>query len=66
MVHLRHGATHDVLACWFGVDCSATAPTRPRWTATAGPPGEATSLPRRRTVDHTKIALVIFRQLSEA
>nr|WP_237297321.1 transposase family protein [Streptomyces sp. 3211] len=21
-VHLRHGATHDVLACWFGVDRS--------------------------------------------
>ncbi|MFM9734749.1 transposase family protein [Streptomyces niveiscabiei] len=20
LVHLRHGATHDVLACWFGVD----------------------------------------------
>ncbi|MET9686150.1 helix-turn-helix domain-containing protein [Streptomyces coeruleorubidus] len=23
LVHLRHSATHDVLACWFGVDCSA-------------------------------------------
>lgn len=23
LVHLRHGATHDVLACWFGVDRSA-------------------------------------------
>ncbi|WP_406053665.1 transposase family protein [Streptomyces sp. NBC_01077] len=22
LVHLRHGATHDVLACWFGVDHS--------------------------------------------
>ncbi|MFG2162912.1 MULTISPECIES: helix-turn-helix domain-containing protein [Streptomyces] len=22
LVHLRHGTTHDVLACWFGVDCS--------------------------------------------
>jgi Helix-turn-helix of DDE superfamily endonuclease len=22
LVHLRHGATHDVLACWFGVDPS--------------------------------------------
>ncbi|WP_443046741.1 transposase family protein [Streptomyces sp. DSM 40750] len=21
-MHLRHGATHDVLACWFGVDRS--------------------------------------------
>ncbi|WP_392900533.1 transposase family protein [Streptomyces sp. LN699] len=23
LVHLRHGATHDVLACWFGFDRSA-------------------------------------------
>ncbi|MDX3772348.1 transposase family protein [Streptomyces sp. AK08-01B] len=23
LVHLRHGVTHDVLACWFGVDRSA-------------------------------------------
>ncbi|MFF8848113.1 transposase family protein [Streptomyces sp. NPDC015127] len=22
LVRLRHGATHDVLACWFGVDRS--------------------------------------------
>ncbi|MFD7961278.1 transposase family protein [Streptomyces zaomyceticus] len=22
LVHLRHATTHDVLACWFGVDCS--------------------------------------------
>ncbi|GAA4561246.1 helix-turn-helix domain-containing protein [Streptomyces collinus] len=22
LVHLRHGATHDMLACWFGVDRS--------------------------------------------
>ncbi|MFD9459256.1 transposase family protein, partial [Streptomyces sp. NPDC059985] len=22
LVHLRHGATHDVLACWFGIDRS--------------------------------------------
>lgn len=22
LVHLRHGATHDVLACWFRVDRS--------------------------------------------
>lgn len=22
LVHLRHGVTHDVLACWFGVDHS--------------------------------------------
>ncbi|WP_354598663.1 transposase family protein [Streptomyces sp. JL1001] len=33
LVHLRHGATHDVLACWFGVDRStitrATGEVRP-------------------------------------
>ncbi|MEV6703053.1 transposase family protein [Streptomyces sp. NPDC051453] len=23
LVHLRHGAAHDVLACWFGVDRSS-------------------------------------------
>jgi hypothetical protein len=23
LVHLRHAVTHDVLACWFGVDPSA-------------------------------------------
>ncbi|MCY1655615.1 transposase family protein [Streptomyces sp. NPDC052071] len=22
LVHLRHGVTHDVLVCWFGVDRS--------------------------------------------
>ncbi|MFJ4771065.1 transposase family protein [Streptomyces uncialis] len=22
LIHLRHGVTHDVLACWFGVDRS--------------------------------------------
>jgi len=22
LVHLRHGVTHDVLGCWFGVSCS--------------------------------------------
>ncbi|MEV0195310.1 transposase family protein [Nonomuraea sp. NPDC050691] len=22
LIHLRHGVTHDVLGCWFGVDCS--------------------------------------------
>ncbi|MFE2218484.1 transposase family protein [Streptomyces canus] len=26
LVHLRHGATHDVLACWFGVDRSTLTP----------------------------------------
>ncbi|MFD6875627.1 transposase family protein [Streptomyces sp. NPDC060075] len=26
LVHLRHGATHDVLACWFGVDRSTITP----------------------------------------
>ncbi|MGW6876057.1 transposase family protein [Streptomyces xanthophaeus] len=25
MAHLRHGATHDVLACWFGVDRSTVS-----------------------------------------
>ncbi|MFJ5845531.1 transposase family protein [Streptomyces sp. NPDC092903] len=25
LVHFRHGATHDVLACWFGVDRSTVA-----------------------------------------
>ncbi|MEV5281737.1 transposase family protein [Streptomyces sp. NPDC052811] len=25
LIHLRHGATHDVLACWFAVDrCTIT------------------------------------------
>ncbi|WP_406257415.1 transposase family protein [Streptomyces chartreusis] len=27
LVHLRHGATHDVLACWFGVDRSTITRT---------------------------------------
>ncbi|GAA4994620.1 hypothetical protein GCM10023205_79240 [Yinghuangia aomiensis] len=26
LVHLRHGTTHDVLACWFGVDRSTITP----------------------------------------
>lgn len=26
LVHLRHGATHDVLACWFGVARSTITP----------------------------------------
>ncbi|MCQ4044754.1 transposase family protein [Streptantibioticus rubrisoli] len=26
LVHLRHGVTHDVLACWFGVDRSTITP----------------------------------------
>ncbi|MGW0316536.1 helix-turn-helix domain-containing protein [Streptomyces flavidovirens] len=34
LVHLRHGVTHDVLACWFQVDRStitrAVAEVRPR------------------------------------
>ncbi|WP_308311726.1 transposase family protein [Streptomyces sp. ISL-111] len=25
LVHLRHGVTHDVLACWFGVDRSTVS-----------------------------------------
>ncbi|WP_443031766.1 helix-turn-helix domain-containing protein [Streptomyces sp. 3211] len=33
LVHLRHGATHDVLACWFGVDRSTiTVRQNPRAT----------------------------------
>ncbi|MEK8141798.1 transposase family protein [Streptomyces sp. M10(2022)] len=35
LVHLRHGATHDVLACWFGVDrptiTRAIGEVRPCW-----------------------------------
>ncbi|MFF3099351.1 transposase family protein, partial [Streptomyces cyaneofuscatus] len=27
LVHLRHGVTHDVLACWFGVDRSTVTGT---------------------------------------
>ncbi|MFD9188181.1 transposase family protein [Streptomyces phaeochromogenes] len=27
LIHLRHGATHDVLACWFGVDRSTITRT---------------------------------------
>ncbi|MFF2700973.1 transposase family protein [Streptomyces cyaneofuscatus] len=27
LVHLRHGVTHDVLACWFGVDRSTVTRT---------------------------------------
>jgi hypothetical protein len=42
----------------------ATAPTRPRWTVTAGFPDKATSLPRRRTVDHTKIGPGHFQATS--
>ncbi|MFD7736470.1 transposase family protein, partial [Kitasatospora phosalacinea] len=26
LVHFRHGVTHDVLACWFGVDRSTVTP----------------------------------------
>ncbi|MEV4062430.1 helix-turn-helix domain-containing protein [Nonomuraea dietziae] len=34
LIHLRHGVTHDVLGCWFGVDRSCGCqelgyPTRP-------------------------------------
>ncbi|WP_438306892.1 helix-turn-helix domain-containing protein (plasmid) [Streptomyces sp. HUAS TT11] len=25
LVHLRHGTTHDILACWFGLDRSTIA-----------------------------------------
>ncbi|GAB3994622.1 hypothetical protein GCM10029992_09650 [Glycomyces albus] len=44
LVNLRHAVTHDVLACWFGVDRStvtrAIAEIRPCW-----PLGAARSLP---------------------
>ncbi|MDA5282025.1 transposase family protein [Streptomyces sp. Isolate_45] len=56
LVHLRHGATHDVPACWFGVDrstitraigevqpCPQHAPA-PSWPASASAP-----LPRSST-----------------
>ncbi|MFJ9688100.1 transposase family protein [Streptomyces bacillaris] len=36
LVHLRHGATHDVLACWFSVDRSAYALRRSRPWSCAG------------------------------
>ncbi|MEV6297667.1 transposase family protein [Streptomyces sp. NPDC051896] len=35
LVNLRHGTTHDVLACWFGVDRSTITRDR-RGAATAG------------------------------
>ncbi len=35
LVHLRHGVTHDVLACWFGVSRS-TITCRPRASSSAG------------------------------
>ncbi|MGX8910225.1 helix-turn-helix domain-containing protein [Streptomyces netropsis] len=31
LVNLRHGTSHDVLACWFGVDRSATRATGEVW-----------------------------------
>nr|WP_269957401.1 transposase family protein [Streptomyces mutabilis] len=40
LVHLRHGTTHDVLACWFEMDRSTitrgTPCTRPSSTDTTG------------------------------
>ncbi|MFM9497239.1 transposase family protein [Streptomyces galilaeus] len=36
LVRLRHGATHDVLACWFGVDRS-TITRAPSATTRTGP-----------------------------
>ncbi|WP_234353321.1 transposase [Streptomyces ardesiacus] len=40
LVHLRHGVTHDVLACWFGVDRStitrAIGEVRPLLTVSSG------------------------------
>ncbi|WP_405706568.1 helix-turn-helix domain-containing protein [Streptomyces sp. NBC_00069] len=45
LVHLRHGATHDVLACWFGVDRS-TAPPGPSARSGLYWPSEAAPSPR--------------------
>ncbi|WP_430477514.1 helix-turn-helix domain-containing protein [Streptomyces sp. P11-1] len=37
LVHLRHGATHDVLACWFGVDRSTVTRAISYWPSEAAP-----------------------------
>ncbi|MGW7324956.1 helix-turn-helix domain-containing protein [Streptomyces sp. NPDC054845] len=38
LVHLRHGATHDVLAYWFGVgSCAWQRHSRPRWPSPSPP-----------------------------
>ncbi|MFI6701243.1 transposase family protein [Streptomyces sp. NPDC050509] len=42
LVHLRHGVTHDVLACWFGVDRSPSGDghlAEPRDHVVADEPG---------------------------
>ncbi|MET7852769.1 transposase family protein [Streptomyces avermitilis] len=53
LVHLRHQGTHDVLACWFGVNRStitrAVGEVRPLLaergcTVTTGVPSPATSV----------------------
>ncbi|WP_374117098.1 transposase family protein [Streptomyces sp. RKAG293] len=44
LVHLRHGATHDVLACWFGVDRS----TITRRSAKCGPCSQPAAAHRDR------------------
>ncbi|KQW03338.1 hypothetical protein ASD08_44380 [Streptomyces sp. Root369] len=33
LVSLRHGTTHDVLACWFGNELSRGSCTRRSWSA---------------------------------
>ncbi|MEW1685871.1 transposase family protein [Streptomyces sp. NPDC093594] len=47
LVHLRHGVTHDVLACWFGVDRSTI-------TRAAAVSGRRRRTPRRERVDRVK------------
>ncbi|WP_444546184.1 helix-turn-helix domain-containing protein [Streptomyces mashuensis] len=69
LVHLRHGATHDVLACWFGVDrstitraigevrpCSqpAAAPSPPASGSAPSPRSSVTSAPAGRPGSSTE------------
>ncbi|MEW1686004.1 transposase family protein [Streptomyces sp. NPDC093594] len=46
LIHLRHGATHDVLACWFGVNRStitrAINEVRPPCLSSDGAPSAPT------------------------
>ncbi|MFB4302247.1 transposase family protein [Actinomadura sp. NTSP31] len=32
LIHLRHGVTHDVLGCWFGVSSSTSTAPSPRFS----------------------------------
>ncbi|MGM9387154.1 helix-turn-helix domain-containing protein [Streptomyces antibioticus] len=45
LVHLRHGATHDVLACWFGVDRSTITRAPSARCGPCSPSGGAPSAP---------------------